>query len=952
MKMTKLAYAVLVLLFLPFFSSAQNALCRVKVYPPAEKQQRAEMMGLLEIDHFLPNADGSITAEISQLDLQRLKASTYRYEVLVPDVSKWLDSVNKQYLRKRTAGGNNRVAFEGTQTYLEEIMPTPAAFEVKSTFGGYYNFAEIEAAINTLVATYPTIASRQSIGTTSGGRNLWVVKISDNVASDESEPEAFFMGLQHPREAVTGSSMIFFMQYLCERYAANDPKIREVVDNREIFIMPCFNPDGWEFNRTSMSGAAGGSWRKNRDANTGANSGTIGTDLNRNWGVDWSNCSAPILGAASSCGSSSGSSDTYFGDSAFSERETQALRVFTKTRRFVVAFDQHAFGPYYSLPWGRRSLHNTASTDMSTKDSNFFLAVPALMGRYNGMRAADSYGALGYEVAGGFKDWMFVGEIGAGTKDSIRAITGEGGAGGGGPYGGMANFWAPMSEIENLSRGMAYQNLQFALSAGTYVDFQEASDIVLTSTTGSLPFNMRRIGLGNTPVTVSVIPLENMQSVGSPVTVNSMFYFQTVSGSINYTLPAGLTNGQRVRFAWKVEAGGLTYYDTVTKFLNPTSMFFDNMEGTFATNWTNTATGTPASGFGYNYSTAATNWQFTTTGSGYGGGRALSESAAGTIYPSASQEIAQCNTIFNLSDATAAYLTFWVRHRAENFRDKVQVQFSNNGGSTWFPVEGNITVQEAGSLDGSTINGQPALTGVRDMWSRAIFDLNAYRGFTNVRFRFVFTSDNDPTSFELEREDGFFIDDVRLIKSTAVLVPVPAHFISFNGQLTANHQVKLNWKASVETDHRYFEVEHSTDGQQFNVLHRLTGSTTVSNYQFLHTTPVSGNNYYRIKEVNLADRTVYTRTINVVVPENYKVSIFPNPVQDEVQVGLTVSQAQQLQFEFTDAAGRLMKLEKRTVLPGGAPIVFNMSGWPQQVYVLKITDSKGVRVANQRVSKL
>lgn len=952
MKMTKLAYLVFVFFFLPLFSRAQNGLCKVKVYPPAERQQRAEMMGYLEIDHFVPNADGSIIAEISQQDLQRLKASAYRYEVLVPDVSKWLDSVNNAYLRKRAVSGNNRVAFEGTQTYLEEIMPTPAAFEVKPTFGGYYNFTEIEAAINALVAAYPTIASKQSIGTTSGGRTLWVVKISDNVATDESEPEAFFMGLQHAREAITGSSMIFFMQYLCERYAANDPKVKEVVDNREIFIMPCFNPDGWEYNRTSMSGAAGGSWRKNRDAN---GDGTFGTDLNRNWGMDWGNCNAPIMGAAASCGSSTTSSDTYYGPSAFSELETQAVRNFTKTRRFVVAFDQHAFGPYYSLPWGRRSLHNTASTDMSTKDSNFFLAVPALMGRYNGMRASDSYGALGYEVAGGFKDWMFVGEVGVGTKDSIRAITGEGGAGGGGPYGSMANFWAPMSEIENLSRGMAYQNLQFLLAAGTYVDFQEASDIVLTSTTGNFSYNMRRIGLGNTPVTISVVPLENIQSVGSAVTVNSMFYFQTLSGNISYTLPAGITNGQRVRFAWKVEAGGITYYDTVVKFFSPTtsiSMFFDNMEGTFATNWTNTASGTPASGFGYNYNTAGSNWVFTATGSGYGGGKALSESAAGTNYASASQEIAQCNTIFNLSDATAAYLSFWVRHRAENFRDKVQVQFSNNNGSTWTPVEGNITIQESGSLDGSTINGQPALTGVRDMWSRATFDLNNYRGFTQVRFRFVFTSDNDPTTFEFEREDGFFIDDVRLIKSTATLVPVPAHFISFNGQLTNNHQVRLNWKASVETDHKYFEVEHSIDGQQFNVLHRLTGSSLVSAYQFLHTSPASGNNYYRIKEVNLADRIVYTKTINVVVPENYKIRVFPNPVQDEVQVSLTVNQVQQLQFEFTDAAGRLMKVEKRMVLPGSIPLTFNVSGWPQQVYTLKVTDNKGVRVATERVSKL
>jgi murein tripeptide amidase MpaA len=63
-----------------------------------------------------------------------------------------------------------------------------------------------------LVATYPTIASKTSIGTTVEGRNVWVIKISDNVSSDETgEPEVLYLGLQHAREAITGASMIFYM---------------------------------------------------------------------------------------------------------------------------------------------------------------------------------------------------------------------------------------------------------------------------------------------------------------------------------------------------------------------------------------------------------------------------------------------------------------------------------------------------------------------------------------------------------------------------------------------------------------------------------------------------------------------------------------------------------------------------------------------------------------------
>ncbi len=170
---------------------------------------------------------------------------------------------------------------------------------------------------------------------------------------------------------------------------------------------------------------------------------------------------------------------------------------------------------------------------MSTKDSNFYKVIPALMSKYNGMRAADSYDALGYEVAGGFKDWMFMGDVGVGTKDSVWGLTGEGAAGGGTiAFGSMSNFWAPASEIVNLCKGMCYQNLQLAYAAGSYADVQDAGDIALTGRSGNLSFSIRRIGLGNDPVTISVIPLENIQTVGAPVTIAGMSYYQSNTGTI------------------------------------------------------------------------------------------------------------------------------------------------------------------------------------------------------------------------------------------------------------------------------------------------------------------------------------------------------------------------------------------------------------------------------------
>lgn len=950
MKQTKTNISLVLLLWLcfPLFSMAQGGLTRVKIHAPKDRDRIAEVLGLLSIDHFVTDRDGGIVAEISKSDMPRLQQLHYPYDVLVPDVGRQLDSVNQIYYRSlrngtTTTNTQSRVAFESQGNTSANIIVQPAAFEVKTTFGGYYSYAEMIAAMDALVASYPAIAQKINLGTTVNGNTLWMVKISDNVATDETnEPEVLYMGLQHAREAITGASMIFFMQYLCERYYV-DARIKNLVDNREVFIIPCFNPDGWEYNRTSESGKPGGDWRKNRKVTSAS---TFGVDLNRNWGVDWGNCSAPISGNATSCGTTDKTQDTYWGSGAFSEVETAAVRAFTQSHHLVAGFDQHAYGPYYSLPFGRHSLHT-----MGQKATDFYTAIPALMGTYNGMRAADSYDALGYEVAGGFKDWMLMGDLGTGTKDTVWAMTGEGAAGGGGTdanivANGTQSFWAPASQIVNLSKSMCYQNLQLLYAAGTYVDIQDASNIALSPAATKMPFTIRRLGIGNDPVTVTLIPLENMKITGSSsVTVNSMGYYSTYSDSIGYTIPASFnTSGGRIKFVWKVSAGGYSYTDTIVKFAKPTILFTDDMEGTFTTKWTNNGTAV-ASGFGYNYT--AGSWLFTSSG-GYNSTKALSESAAGTNYTTKTNSIATCNTTFNLSGSTAAYLTFMARYRAENHRDKVQVQVLLNG-TTWTPIAGTTTIQEPGTLDDATINGQPSLTGIHDFWTQENFDLSPYVAQTALKIRFVFTSDDDPSTFKYELDDGFYIDNVQVMKSTAALVVLPVKFLDFTGELLPDATVKLDWTAAIDQQHDFFEVQRSADGVNFTSIG--TGPR-VAPYEFIDGNPFNGKNFYRIKQVDKDGTATYSKIISFTIRKNHIVSIFPNPATDAVFIRMNNTASETLQVELSDVQGRVIYRKAYTTDPVNASVKIDLKSLDPQVYILKVTNEKGELMTTEKIVKM
>ncbi len=900
MKQLKPAIGIWIFLLATIVAAAQQPYSRVKIYPPENKLQRANLLGLLEIDHF-GMQEGGIIAEISQEQVAVLGRSGYRYEILTADIAAQLQEINRNYF---AASAQGRAAMEQPGGVVTNLIPTPAAFQVQPSLGGFYSFAQMNTAMNNLVAAYPSIAQKISLGLSVEGRNIWCIKISDNVATDEiNEPEILYLGVQHARESIGGSSMIFYMQYLCENYST-DTRIQALINNREIFIITCMNPDGWEYNRVNDPNGGGG-WRKNRRNN---GDGTFGVDLNRNWNIDWANCA----GASSSCGSNNTSSDVYWGPAAFSEPETNAIRNFVTTHHIVSCVDQHSFGPYYSLPFGRPTLHTGPDT-LTVADQHYYTSIPALMGKYNGMRAGNSLQSVGYEVAGGVKDWMLKGDIGTGTKGIVMGLTGEGGAGDGtaGPYG---SFWPPASAIINLCKGIVFQNLQVAFAAGSYVDITDRSDIAVSAVTGSFNFRVKRIGLANSPVTVSLIPLENIISAGAPVTINTLTnYYDIYNGSISYILHPNIQAGHRVKFAWQVQTGGQTYYDTIIKFYNPVQLFTDDMEGaSVVSNWVVSA-----------------NWNYTNTLS-FAGSKSLTESPSG-LYGANRNDNIRYNGTFNLSNATAAYLTFWVRHRAENFRDKVQVQVSTNG-TTWIAVAGKTTVQEEGTLDGSTLDGEPALTGICEDWVPEVFDLAAYLGQPALRLRFVFTSDANTTGYDFQVDEGFNIDNLKLIKSTTSLVTLPVKFISVTGYLKPDNTIEISWEAITDANHDYFIIEKSADGNSFYEMGRLIHLP----FSFIDRYPFAGNNYYRIKSVDKNGEFIYSKIINVIYkPLVWTVTLYPNPVKNELNLQMKNLMADHMTIIVTDIQGRIYYYQPGVV----GDIKINTSTWPAQLYILKGVNS-------------
>jgi carboxypeptidase T len=277
------------------------------------------------------------------------------------------------------------------------IAPTAGDFPPKDS--RYHSFAEMVTDIHDVETAHPDIVHVFSIGKSYPGRDIWAAKISDNVATDEAEPEVLFDALHHAREHMTVEQALYLLHMLADNYGT-DSRITSLVNSREIWIIFAVNPDGFVYDLTCTGSSHPPycAWRKNRQPNAGTSA--IGTDLNRNYSTHFG-C----------CGGSSGnpSSITYRGASAFSAPETRAVRDFVLSRivggiqqiRAHITF--HTNGELILWPYGYTKTN--LPKDMTSLDHQTFVELGRQMAARNGYHAEQSSDL--YITDGDQIDWLY-----------------------------------------------------------------------------------------------------------------------------------------------------------------------------------------------------------------------------------------------------------------------------------------------------------------------------------------------------------------------------------------------------------------------------------------------------------------------------------------------------------------------------------------------------------------
>lgn len=336
-----------------------------------------------------------------------LERTGLRFETLVPDVGA---AVRAE--RERLAAGGAEGGVAGGDPFFDDFR----------------DLAAIEAKMQSLAAARPDLVTLETIGTSVQGRPIRAMRIS----RDPALPAIAFNGTQHAREWISPMVNMAIADALVDGEGV-DPRITALLSRVEVWVIPVVNPDGYVH-----SWGPERLWRKNRRVNS---DGSIGVDLNRNWGFQWGGAGA----------SATPSSDTYRGPSAFSEPETQALRDFHLARPDVVAsIDFHSYGQLILSPWGYTTAANPQAPMFAEVGQRMRAAITA---ETQANYTSGPIGSTLYLASGSSVDWAY-GVRGQVAYTIELRDTGQGG------------FVLPPSQIEPTVRENLAAIMEFLETAG------------------------------------------------------------------------------------------------------------------------------------------------------------------------------------------------------------------------------------------------------------------------------------------------------------------------------------------------------------------------------------------------------------------------------------------------------------------------------------------------------
>ncbi len=192
----------------------------------------------------------------------------------------------------------------------------------------------------------------------------------------------------------------------------------------------------------------------------------------------------------------------------------------------------------------------------------------------------------------------------------------------------------------------------------------------------------------------------------------------------------------------------------------------------------------------------------------------------------------------------------------------------------------------------------------------------------------------------------YYIDDV----SVEDISTLPLELISFHASENDHHEIELHWETSSEKNTCFYEIERSTNAQDFETLHTMnaTGnSNTLIAYHYTDKNPWQGKNYYRLKTIDCDGKISYSKIINTE-KNTTEILTYPNPVQEELTVLLTEHASYETTISLYNSVGT--EMIHRTIL-NADKITIPFYDQVPGIYTLIVQSAQGTPVYKKIVKQ-
>jgi hypothetical protein len=174
-------------------------------------------------------------------------------------------------------------------------------------------------------------------------------------------------------------------------------------------------------------------------------------------------------------------------------------------------------------------------------------------------------------------------------------------------------------------------------------------------------------------------------------------------------------------------------------------------------------------------------------------------------------------------------------------------------------------------------------------------------------------------------------------KSSNLLTPLPISLLDFTAIKQNEKQSLLSWITTSEINSSHFEIESSINGEIWFKIGELQAQGTSLqsvDYQFIHSNPIMGMNYYRLNmidrdgsaEISPIKMVEFGRKINVFT----NLVVYPNPTSGNLIIQNTTSSSQ---YVLSDMHGKTIAIFNN--IEKNKELSIDLSTYSNGIYFLK-----------------